>query len=306
MVLAKPRESATSKAGTYNATAMSPNERPLYPLLQAAQLEAFLFGGGHSVFDAADHEDDDEGADVGPGSIAEMLRMQTTAGATDDAAATDEPPLFYEDRGGRDEGKPWCCDKCKGQPSTIYNNCYTKHAQTLTEFLLQGMLSSCSSHVLNLLFATYSKHFYVLERYNLLVLICDLSSDLSAVNAGAAGASSSAAGAAQPHARRAVWEDPADSDIRVNVADKARLRKLRKEENQRQLNGRQYESALRQQHQQLNPRTGWADRAKQVEQSLNIPYNIRCRKNLEHHHLSVKWLGISSHLHVQKQPLDLI
>jgi U3 small nucleolar RNA-associated protein 18 len=55
-----------------------------------------------------------------------------------------------------------------------------------------------------------------------------------------------------------VWEDPADAEIRVNLASKARLRKLRTGHQQSSVGGSTYESALRKQHAALHPRTGWA------------------------------------------------
>ncbi|GAX80986.1 hypothetical protein CEUSTIGMA_g8421.t1 [Chlamydomonas eustigma] len=58
--------------------------------------------------------------------------------------------------------------------------------------------------------------------------------------------------------RRPAWNDPDDVRLKVNVADQARLRKLRSNEKQTILNGVQYEAALRKQHSILNPRTSWA------------------------------------------------
>ena len=59
-------------------------------------------------------------------------------------------------------------------------------------------------------------------------------------------------------ARKAVWEDEDDEGLRVDVAGKSRLRKLRHAEEDAVLGGRQYEQRLRQQHSKLNSRTSWA------------------------------------------------
>ncbi|KAL4856937.1 U3 small nucleolar RNA-associated protein 18 [Chlorella vulgaris] len=58
--------------------------------------------------------------------------------------------------------------------------------------------------------------------------------------------------------RRPVWEDPQDEHVRVNVAARSQLRKLRQAEAEVELTGRQYEQRLRAQHNKLNPRTAWA------------------------------------------------
>eukprot|EP00198_Chlamydomonas_reinhardtii_P007035 XP_001696371.1 WD40 repeat protein [Chlamydomonas reinhardtii] len=67
--------------------------------------------------------------------------------------------------------------------------------------------------------------------------------------------------------RVAVWADPDDATLSVDVAKVNRLRKLRKDDKQTTMDGAEYEAALRKQHQALNPRTSWATRkAKQQEQ----------------------------------------
>ncbi|KAG2429315.1 hypothetical protein HXX76_011083 [Chlamydomonas incerta] len=67
--------------------------------------------------------------------------------------------------------------------------------------------------------------------------------------------------------RVAVWSDPDDAAISVDVAKVNRLRKLRKDDKQTTMDGAEYEAALRKQHQALNPRTSWATRkAKQQQQ----------------------------------------
>ncbi|KAI3425118.1 hypothetical protein D9Q98_008890 [Chlorella vulgaris] len=58
--------------------------------------------------------------------------------------------------------------------------------------------------------------------------------------------------------RRPVWEDSQDEHVRVNVAARSQLRKLRQAEAEVELTGRQYEQRLRAQHNKLNPRTAWA------------------------------------------------
>lgn len=63
---------------------------------------------------------------------------------------------------------------------------------------------------------------------------------------------------AQRQRRRPVWEDPQDAQLRVNVAARSQLRKLRQTEEESELTGQQYEQRLRQQHNKLNPRTSWA------------------------------------------------
>jgi hypothetical protein len=56
----------------------------------------------------------------------------------------------------------------------------------------------------------------------------------------------------------AVWHDPADAQLNVEVAAQARLRKLRSASGQQRLSGAAYERALRRQHAALHPRTDWA------------------------------------------------
>ncbi|EFJ52732.1 hypothetical protein VOLCADRAFT_78723 [Volvox carteri f. nagariensis] len=78
------------------------------------------------------------------------------------------------------------------------------------------------------------------------------------------GAPGSAGGAPEPPSAPAagrsgaVWADPDDETVRVDVAARNRLRKLRTSEKQTVMEGAEYEAALRKQHQALNPRTSWA------------------------------------------------
>ena len=59
-------------------------------------------------------------------------------------------------------------------------------------------------------------------------------------------------------ARRPVWTDPSDTQLRVRVASVSRLRKLRATEEEAVVGGEQYEERLRRQHAVLNPNTAWA------------------------------------------------
>ena len=65
------------------------------------------------------------------------------------------------------------------------------------------------------------------------------------------------AGDAAPTA--GVWEDPDDAKSTVNVARTARLRKLRTDEAETDLDGARYVARLRKQHRRMHQRTGWAD-----------------------------------------------
>ena len=56
----------------------------------------------------------------------------------------------------------------------------------------------------------------------------------------------------------AVWDDPNDARTTVNVAKKARLRKLRTTEGDAELDGGAYAMRARSQHQHINQRTVWA------------------------------------------------
>ena len=56
-----------------------------------------------------------------------------------------------------------------------------------------------------------------------------------------------------------VWEDPDDAKSTVNIARVARLRKLRTDEAETDLDGAQYVARIRKQHRRLHQRTGWAD-----------------------------------------------
>lgn len=58
--------------------------------------------------------------------------------------------------------------------------------------------------------------------------------------------------------RKPVWIDDEEEQISVDVAKINRLRKLRKEEDERSIKGTDYVSRLRAQHAKLNPGTEWA------------------------------------------------
>uniref|UniRef100_A0ACD6A6W6 Uncharacterized protein n=1 Tax=Avena sativa TaxID=4498 RepID=A0ACD6A6W6_AVESA len=58
--------------------------------------------------------------------------------------------------------------------------------------------------------------------------------------------------------RKPAWVDDEDR-TEVDIVKIARLRKLRKEADERVISGREYEARLRGQHAKLNPFTGWAD-----------------------------------------------
>lgn len=68
------------------------------------------------------------------------------------------------------------------------------------------------------------------------------------------------------HRRQAVWHDPDDAAISVEVAGKNRLRKLRQHEEEQVLSGREYEQRLRQLYARMNPRTTWAKLDKAARQ----------------------------------------
>jgi U3 small nucleolar RNA-associated protein 18 len=65
----------------------------------------------------------------------------------------------------------------------------------------------------------------------------------------------------------AVWEDPDDAKSTVNIARLARLRKLRVDESETDVDGARYVARIRKQHRRLNPRTGWADVQKDASNS---------------------------------------
>lgn len=56
----------------------------------------------------------------------------------------------------------------------------------------------------------------------------------------------------------AAWEDEEEKEINVNIATVNRLRKLRREENERSISGSEYIARLRAHHAKLNPGTAWA------------------------------------------------
>lgn len=55
-----------------------------------------------------------------------------------------------------------------------------------------------------------------------------------------------------------VWSDPDDRTVQVSIADRNRLRKLRRSEDESLLSGEQYEERLRTHHRKVHPRTRWA------------------------------------------------
>lgn len=59
--------------------------------------------------------------------------------------------------------------------------------------------------------------------------------------------------------RKPVWVDEEEERTEVDIVKVARLRKLRKEADERKISGKDYEARLRGQHAKLNPFTGWAD-----------------------------------------------
>ncbi|KQK05209.1 U3 small nucleolar RNA-associated protein 18 homolog [Brachypodium distachyon] len=59
--------------------------------------------------------------------------------------------------------------------------------------------------------------------------------------------------------RKPAWEDDEEERTEVDIAKVSRLRKLRKEADERVISGRDYEARLRGHHAKLNPFTGWAD-----------------------------------------------
>ncbi|KAI3819385.1 hypothetical protein L1987_13216 [Smallanthus sonchifolius] len=58
--------------------------------------------------------------------------------------------------------------------------------------------------------------------------------------------------------RKPVWVDEEEQKVNINIAKVNRLRKMRKEENERIISGSEYVSRLRAQHVKLNPNTEWA------------------------------------------------
>ncbi|CAD6338328.1 unnamed protein product [Miscanthus lutarioriparius] len=59
--------------------------------------------------------------------------------------------------------------------------------------------------------------------------------------------------------RKPVWVDEEEERTEVDIVKVSRLRKLRKEEDEHLISGKEYEARLRGQHAKLNPFTGWAD-----------------------------------------------
>ncbi|XP_047068579.1 U3 small nucleolar RNA-associated protein 18 homolog [Lolium rigidum] len=64
--------------------------------------------------------------------------------------------------------------------------------------------------------------------------------------------------------RKPAWVDDEEDRTEVDIVKVARLRKLRKEADERVISGREYEARLRGQHTKLNPFTGWADMDRKV------------------------------------------
>lgn len=59
--------------------------------------------------------------------------------------------------------------------------------------------------------------------------------------------------------RKGAWEDPDDVGTIVNVAKRARLRKLREDEGEAELDGKKFQQRVRTQHKRIHRRTDWAD-----------------------------------------------
>ncbi|KAF7075249.1 hypothetical protein CFC21_080035 [Triticum aestivum] len=59
--------------------------------------------------------------------------------------------------------------------------------------------------------------------------------------------------------RKPAWVDEEEDSTEVDILKVARLRKLRKEADERVISGKEYEARLRGHHAKLNPFTGWAD-----------------------------------------------
>ncbi|PKU64298.1 U3 small nucleolar RNA-associated protein 18 homolog [Dendrobium catenatum] len=59
--------------------------------------------------------------------------------------------------------------------------------------------------------------------------------------------------------RKPVWVDEEEERTEVNILSVRRLRKLRKEADEKLISGAEYVSRLRAQHAKLNPRTDWAE-----------------------------------------------
>ena len=59
--------------------------------------------------------------------------------------------------------------------------------------------------------------------------------------------------------RKPAWVDDEEDRTEVDIVKIARLRKLRKEADERVISGREYEARLRGHHAKMNPSTGWAD-----------------------------------------------
>ncbi|XP_022931221.1 U3 small nucleolar RNA-associated protein 18 homolog isoform X3 [Cucurbita moschata] len=62
----------------------------------------------------------------------------------------------------------------------------------------------------------------------------------------------------EPQQRKPVWIDEEEEKATVNITNVSRLRKLRKEEDEKSISGSEYVSRLRAQHAKLNPSTEWA------------------------------------------------
>eukprot|EP00873_Tetraselmis_striata_P029885 jgi/Tetstr1/450149/TSEL_037191.t1 len=59
--------------------------------------------------------------------------------------------------------------------------------------------------------------------------------------------------------KAAVWSDPEDAKLEVNIATAARAKKLHKKAGETTISGVEYERRLREQHRRLNTKARWAD-----------------------------------------------
>ncbi|KZV81779.1 hypothetical protein EXIGLDRAFT_730612, partial [Exidia glandulosa HHB12029] len=62
--------------------------------------------------------------------------------------------------------------------------------------------------------------------------------------------------------KKAAWVDEDDEELRVNIAENKRLRKLRDAEGEEEVAGADYESRLRRQYEKLNPTPAWLSQAR--------------------------------------------
>ena len=74
-----------------------------------------------------------------------------------------------------------------------------------------------------------------------------------------------------PKGRNApAWTDPDDATLQVSLASDNRLRKLRNAPSEDSVGGREYESRLRRQFENLNPTPGWASSARKKLHPTNV------------------------------------